>query len=88
MIIVRDKTQSIKGYKGHPCYATDKVCPCRTCFNCHDCTPPSPCHSKKMYSDVFQCATNYNRGCPDPKPQPKHISTKYGKVCKRCGLKQ
>jgi len=86
MIVVRDLTQKKTDYKGKPCYAVDKECPCRSCYNCHDCTPPNREHSKKIYSDVFYCATNWNNGCPSPKPEPVHDFNKQ-KRCRRCGIK-
>lgn len=85
MKIVRDKTLKKSEYKGHPTYAVDDVCPCRPCFNAHDCTPPNPAHSRKVYSDVFHCATNWNSGCPQPKPEPEHILNRLNN-CKRCGI--
>ena len=71
-------------YKGHPCYAVNKECPCRPCYNCHDCTPPDPVIARKVYSDTFHCATNWNGGCPQPIPEPVHILNRAGH-CKRCG---
>jgi hypothetical protein len=84
MIIARDKTLPKTEYKGHPCYAIDPTCPCKPCFNCHDCTPPNPAYSKKMYSDTFHCASNWNMGCPQPIPEPVHILNSK-RNCKRCG---
>ena len=83
-MIVRDLTLSKKEYKGHPCHATTKVCPCLPCYNSHDCTPPDPRHSKQVYSDIFHCAVNWNNGCPQPHPEPVHILNRQ-KRCKRCG---
>ena len=57
---------------------------CRPCYNCHDCKPPDPRHSKKVYSDVFSCAVNWNNGCPQPLPNPNHILNRQGR-CKKCG---
>ena len=83
-MIVRDLTLKKTDYKGHPCYAVDKVCPCRACYNCHDCIPPNPTYSKKVYSDIFHCASNWNKGCPQPKLESNHILNRQGK-CRRCG---
>ncbi len=83
MLIVRDLTLKKMDYKGHPCYAVDKVCPCRPCYNCHDCNPPNPAYNKKVYSDIFHCAVNYDRGCPQPKPEPNHMLNRQHR-CKRC----
>jgi len=84
MKIVRDLTLKKTDFKGHPCYAIDEYCPCRPCYNCHDCTPPNRMHSNKVYSDIFHCASNYNRGCPDSIPVPVHILNRQHR-CKRCG---
>lgn len=81
---VRDYTQRVTEYKGHWTFAVDSNCPCRPCYNAHDCTPPSREHSNKVYSDIFHCATNWNNGCPHPFPEPGHILSPYGTVCKRC----
>lgn len=83
MQVVRDLTMPKSDYKGHPCYALDVFCPCRPCYSCHDCKPPST-HNGKMYSDVFHCATNWNSGCPDPLPVPVHDLNR-AKRCRRCG---
>lgn len=84
-MIVRDLTLPKSDYKGHPCYAVEKACPCMPCYNCHDCTPPNPAYSKKVYSDTFHCAENWNNGCPQPHPEPNHILNRQGR-CKRCGV--
>ena len=83
-MIVRDLTLKKADYKGHPCDASYSFCPCRPCFNCHDCSPPDRTHSKKFYSDVFSCASRWNNGCPQPLPEPKHDLSRQGR-CKRCG---
>lgn len=84
MMIVRNLTLKKTDYKGHPCYASGGFCPCRPCFNPHDCTPPNPVYSKKAYSDIFHCATNWSSGCPQPKPEPTHEFNRQG-YCKKCG---
>ncbi len=71
-------------YKGHPCYARGNFCPCRSCYNPHDCNPPDPRYSRKVYSDTFSCAYNYNNGCPQPKPKPVHSLNRQGR-CTKCG---
>ena len=75
---------SKKDYKGHPCYAVFRDCPCKPCYNCHDCNPPNPAHSKKVYSDIFHCATNWNKGCPQPIPESQHTLNRQHK-CIHCG---
>lgn len=85
MIKVRDLTNPISDYKGHLCWAVDKNCPCKPCFCPHDCHPPNPAYSKKKYSEVFDCVTNWNRGCPSPHPEPEHIYIGSSRRCVRCG---
>ena len=82
-MIARDLTKLKSDYKGHPCFVIDSKCPCRPCYNCHDCTPPNPVHTKEIYSSIFHCATNWNKGCPDLIPEPNHILNTQ-KTCKRC----
>ena len=84
-MIVRNLELKKTDYKGHPCYAVDSECPCLPCYNPHDCTPPNPAYSKKVYSDTFHCATNWNTGCPQPKPEPIHNLNRQ-KRCKKCGV--
>lgn len=84
MKTARDKTKLKTEYKGHECYVVDYDCPCRPCYNPHDCAPPNPAFSRKVHSDVFHCATNWNSGCPYPRPEPVHILNRQHK-CKRCG---
>jgi len=83
-MIVRDLTLPKSEYKGHPTHAVSVECPCRPCFNAHDCTPPDRRYGKQIHSDVFHCATNWNKGCPEPKPEPEHLLNRQGH-CKRCG---
>ena len=82
-MIVRNHLLGKKEYKGRSCHAVDQVCPCRPCYNCHDCG-----HSDSYYGWVesFQCAVNYNTGCPQPKPEPQHILNKQ-RYCKCCRIK-
>lgn len=84
-MIVRDLTLSKSDYKGHPCHVSEMNCPCRPCYNCHDCTPPDWSRSEKVYSDTFYCAVRWNKGCPDPKPEPVHTLNRL-KRCIRCGV--
>ena len=69
-------------YKGRLTDAYDRECPCRPCYNAHDC-------GRIGYSGWqtdMQCATRYNGGCPRPMPEPKHIRpTPRTRKCKRCG---
>ena len=83
-MIVRDLTKPKADYKGHPCYASDAECPCRPCYNCHDCSPPDRRYSNKVYSDTFECAVRHNNGCPQPKLEPVHTLNRLER-CIRCG---
>jgi hypothetical protein len=87
MILV--KNQMEKGYKGRATLAVDRECPCRECFICHDCGYRA---SNGKWIVKMYCATNFNKGCPNPKPEPIHIlgAVKYKKffnrTCLRCGI--
>jgi len=90
MIQVKDKLKD--DYKGRLTYAVDKMCPCRPCYNAHDCGYSAGGTGKwviRMY-----CATNYNKGCPIPRPKPIHIVKSKAEIkksdirkCLRCGKK-
>lgn len=87
MVQVRDRLED--GYKGRPTFAVDRLCPCRPCFNAHDC---GHSNSYSGWVTKMHCATNYNRGCPQPIPEPYHIvKLKNPRVrpekrrCVRCG---
>lgn len=90
---VRDKTLKPSEYKGRWTDASDELCPCRPCFNAHDCGKPKPIYKNGVHvsNDYaagrdMQCATRWNSGCPDPKPTPEHVYvSERAKVCKRCG---
>ncbi len=74
---VRDMTKKRSEYKGRETDASEKVCPCRSCFNAHNCG---------SYGNVqMECATRYNCGCPRPKPKAEHSFNRV-KRCKRCGV--
>lgn len=80
---VRDHTKSVKEYKGKWTWAVDELCPCRPCFNAHDCG-----HSDSHYGWIerFACAVNHNSGCPQPKPEPQHVLSGRQRICRRCGV--
>ena len=87
MIQVRDKLQD--GYKGRPTWAVDPACSCRPCYNPHDCGRRAT--DGEWLTDMY-CLTNYNNGCPDPRPDPIHILRRLpqrtkGQIrkCVRCG---
>ena len=76
---VRNKTLKESDYKGHFVEAPDKECPCRECFSVHNCYY----RLGNKYIDNFECVTNHNKGCPDPKPKPNHfikIAARYNKL--------
>jgi len=77
MLKVRDKTETLKDYKGRWTYAVDKMCPCRPCYNAHDCGYSAGGTGEWVIS--MHCATNYNKGCPQPHPKPQHIIKFSGK---------
>jgi hypothetical protein len=85
MILVRDKTLKPTEYKGRPTLAVYKDCPCRPCYNAHDC---GRLNSQGKWVPLMHCVTNWNRGCPDPDIEPEHIYVPRGRVCKRCGIKK
>jgi hypothetical protein len=90
---VRDLTLKKSEYKGRPTDASDEACPCRPCYNAHDCGNPKPIYKNGLHVSNnykagidMQCATRYNRGCPGPKPEPVHqYSGQRGQKCLRCG---
>lgn len=55
---------------------------CRPCGQIHD-------MQKRSYSDSpkrdFWCLQNYTKGCPDPKPAPRHQLNRRGR-CVVCGV--
>lgn len=65
---VRDRTKT--EYKGRLTDALDEFCPCRRCYNPHDCGYRN---SVGRWIINMQCLTRYHSGCPDPKPKPVHI---------------
>ncbi len=84
-MIVRDRTQPKTKYKGRPTDARDELCPCRPCYNAHDCGRRN---TVGQWRPDMQCATRYNGGCPDNlrKTEPSHVYRgPRGKVCLRCG---
>lgn len=85
-MIVRDRTLSPKEYKGRETSACDRECPCRACFNAHDCGAYS---TMGKWLTSMQCATRYNGGCPTTTPRPRHVYVSdRGKVCLRCGARR
>ncbi len=90
----RDRTEKKTDYKGRPTACCESVCPCRPCWNAHDCG-----YNDRVYRDGnwvsnrwverMECATRHNDGCPSPKPEPEHVYvSERGRVCKRCGARR
>ena len=87
----RDMTQPKTEYKGREFDCSDAFCPCRPCLNNHDCG-----YNQKVYTNGLwtsnkwisrmECATRYNGGCPQPRPEPQHIyKSDRANICQRCG---
>lgn len=58
---VRNKLLNKKEYKGRFTEASDKMCPCRPCYNPHDCGYRGG--DGKWIVNMY-CVTNYNNDCP------------------------
>lgn len=86
-MIVRDRTRPASFYKGRPTEARDDRCPCRPCFNAHDC-------GYSAYGGhvvAMECATRWNSGCPRDGDDtwPVHIfKSDRARACKRCGVRR
>jgi hypothetical protein len=80
-MLVKDKLADSE-YKRRPTVAVSLDCPCRPCYNAHDCG-----HRNTIgkWVERMCCITNFNNGCPNDKPKPVHTFKGKGKVCKRCG---
>lgn len=84
MLEVRDYTKKLSEYKGRWTYALELDCPCRPCYNPHDCGY----RNHKQWIMEMRCLTNYKRGCPTNMPKPQHIvKTKRQRKCLRCKQK-
>jgi len=80
-MLVRNKQYKVSDYLGRWTDAADKECPCRPCYHPHD----FGYRVHDGYKVRMVCLSRERGGCPDVKPEPEHVYTKYGKVCKRCG---
>ena len=78
---VRDKSLPKTDYKGHEGWALDQFCPCRPCWNMHDC---GHLNSQGKWQSFWHCATNWNSGCPDDN-EPVHLFPEGKRKCVRCG---
>jgi len=91
---VRNRLLNKREYKGRLTGAADKMCPCRICWNPHDCGYRA---GNGRWITVMRCVTNYKSGCPfginKELPRPIHIiRAKAGgkgqtRICLRCGQK-
>jgi hypothetical protein len=89
---VRDRLLDKREYKGRLTEAADKICPCRVCWNPHDCGYRG---GNGKWMTVMRCVTNYKSGCPHDinkkLPRPIHIvrakagSKGQTRICLRCG---
>ena len=70
-MLVRDLTLKASEYKGRPTHALGGECPCRPCFNAHDCGRFNSYTGK--HETRMECATRYSNGCPYPIPEPQHV---------------
>ena len=84
MAQVRDKTVNISEWNGKWTDASDNVCPCRPCYHPHD----FGYSTQTGYKVRIVCLSREHGGCPDVKPEPEHVYTKHGKVCKRCEFRK
>ena len=73
---VRDRTKSIRDYKGRLTDASDSLCPCRSCYSPHDCGYRA---GDGKWIIRMECVIRDNKGCPDPKPRPQHLVKFSGK---------
>lgn len=93
MTLVRDLTLPKTEYKGRPTEARDAMCPCRPCWNAHDCGHTGVEYlpdgrQRGKWTVRMECATRWNDGCPEPLPVPVHVppsSKRATSRCKRCG---
>lgn len=89
---IRDRLLDKREYKGRLTEASNKMCPCRICWNPHDCGYRA---GSGKWMTVMRCVTNYKSGCPHDiikrLPKPIHvIRAKAGgkgqtRICLRCG---
>lgn len=80
---VRDRLLKKSEYKGRMTEASGEDCPCRPCYNAHDC---GYTHSYHGWVVRMACSTRDNHGCPSPKREPEHrYSSDRARKCLRCG---
>lgn len=91
---VRDRLLDKREYKGRLTEAVNEMCPCRICWNAHDCGYRG---GNGEWIVVMRCVKNYKNGCPHninkKLPRPIHIiRAKAGRkgqtrICLRCRQK-
>lgn len=77
---VRDHTLALTEYKGRWTEASDVACPCRPCYNAHDCGWRD---NQGKWTQRMECATRESSGCPSPQPEPAHDLNRV-RNCRRC----
>lgn len=81
IMLVKDKLADNK-YKMSNTEAAEKACPCRSCYNAHDCGYRT---SSGKWVVSMRCATRNHNGCPEIY-ETKHVYKRNrGKKCLRCG---
>ena len=89
-MLVRDHTQDKGSYKERPTEANDSLCPCRPCYNAHDCGYYGyDRQGKSAWIVNMECATRWNNGCTRDEngelPKPEHVyKTPGSRKCLRC----
>jgi hypothetical protein len=81
---VRNKLFPITKWNGRWTDASDAECPCRSCYQPHD----FGYSTRTEYKIRMLCLSRERGECPDVKPDPEHVYTKHGKVCKRCSFRK
>ena len=81
-MLVRNKQYKFSDVLGGWTDALNEECPCRPCYHPHD-------YGYSTNSDGYcvwmRCLTREQGNCPNITPEPEHVYTKKGNVCKRCG---
>ena len=70
---VRNCLISKKEYKGRWTEAKDEHCPCRPCYNAHDCGETMTGPYGLEWKTRMECATRWSYGCGDY-PDPEHVA--------------
>ncbi len=81
-MLVRNKLYKVTEWEGRWTDASDAQCPCYNCYHPHDFGHSTQTTGHKI---EMRCLTREQGWCPTMKPMARHVYTKHGKVCKRCG---